>query len=190
MTKQTLHLMWDLETLSTENNANVISIGGVFFFMEGTEGNLVYKEKQKFKYNIKIEQEKENNFHIKRDTVEWWLGKPTNAIQQAFLNHVSPRDVLVELKYMIDMYKENYNIMTWGNADSFDTEILLHLYKVYDVTFPIKYYERSCYRSICNYKKAFLGKAFPQRNQLGVFHNSVDDAVSQAKHLVEVLNTK
>ncbi len=74
----THQIMIDIETLSTEPNAAILSIGAVLFSVEQK------KIIRTFTINIKMESSI-NYGHISPETVQWWMEQPYQA-REAFKN--------------------------------------------------------------------------------------------------------
>jgi len=70
--------------------------------------------------------------------------------------------------------------VVWGNGASFDNAILANAYHKTHLDLPWQYYNNRCYRTIKNcYPNIKLSRA-------GTLHKALDDAKSQAMHLIEI----
>jgi hypothetical protein len=65
----------------------------------------------------------------------------------------------------------------WGNGASFDNAILAHAYARCGATPPWKFWNDRCYRTVA-------ALTATPRQQGGTHHNALDDARSQAEHLI------
>ena len=71
----------------------------------------------------------------------------------------------------------------WGNGAEFDNVILSQAYKNVEKEVPWQYYNNRCYRTVKN--------LFPhiEMERVGAHHNALDDAKSQAEHLLGIIRT-
>jgi hypothetical protein len=74
------HLMLDLETLSTEPNAAIVSIGACAFDMLDKEEDIEHT----FLRRVSIESNFEHGRHISADTLMWWFKQSPEAQQATF----------------------------------------------------------------------------------------------------------
>jgi len=73
------------------------------------------------------------------------------------------------------------NVRVWGNGAAFDNVILASAYRQANITQPWLFWNDRCYRTV----KALSPAVTMQRN--GTHHNALDDAESQARHLIDML---
>lgn len=73
-------------------------------------------------------------------------------------------------------------VRVWGNGSDFDNVILRNAYAAIGSTYPWRYNDNMCYRTIKN-----LAPDVKMARQ-GVHHNALDDARSQALHLIAICN--
>lgn len=165
------HIMVDLETLSTAPNAAIISIGACKFnFKTGRIGPTFYGV-------IEINSTLNYGMHIDSDTVQWWARQSEEARKIFETRGETVYGVLKDFKRFVG----NANVANiWGNGAAFDNVILTQAYKAVGIERPWKYWGDRCYRTI----KAMYPQIKPER--IGVAHNALDDARTQAKHLIEI----
>jgi hypothetical protein len=72
----------------------------------------------------------------------------------------------------------------WGNGASFDCVILGNAYRAVGDEPPWKYFNERCYRTA----KAMLPAVPFER--IGTHHHALDDAASQAQHLIKMLRAQ
>lgn len=176
------HIMVDLETLDTTPSAVVTSIGAVAFDPYSKElGDNFYLE---LTDDLAVQQERGRT--ISADTVVWWM-RQGQAAQQLF----APRSgsavrcsTASALTHFTDFVRLNggKDAKLWGNGADFDNVILGSLYKSFGVNKPWSYGNNRCFRTIKNLKGA---PGSPDR--VGVHHNALDDAVTQALHLQKIM---
>lgn len=163
--------MLDLETLSTAPNAAIISIGACKFnFKTGRIGESFYRV-------IEVNYALKYGADIDHETVKWWSRQSEEA-REIFNERGQPiYAVLKDFKRFVGNTKVA-NI--WGNGAAFDNVILTQAYKAVGIERPWKYWGDRCYRTL----KAMYPQVKAER--IGVAHNALDDAHTQAKHLIEI----
>lgn len=163
------HVMIDIETLGTDPDAVVLTIGGVKFdpFNE-SRGTW-----DPFYYTLEIEEQETNGRTICDNTINNFWMKPENV--EEFEKAISPEgrtpvdDVLEELRKW-QLHCDG--LWAWGN--DFDFKILDHLYKNYDRNIPWPFYRKEDARSVCN----FMPKD-PRRDYGRTTHNAMEDCIKQ-----------
>jgi hypothetical protein len=162
-------IMVDLETMSSESNASIISIGAVRFTLDDILPNPFYTA-------VSLEGQKELGLDISASTVTWWMGQSDAA-----------RSVMSDKnKLMLANALERFAMWVspgtdgiWGNGSDFDCVILVNAYKAIGMTAPWKFSKHRCYRTLKNEAKLRPGVELPPRE--GTHHNALDDAIYQAK---------
>ena len=165
--------MLDLETLSTNSNAAIIAIGAVKF--DGERGGEVY---DKFYQAVTGVAELEG-FHVKQSTLDWWAEKSEEA-RAVFTDQNAvdlPTALLAFYHWAIKGTKVK-DIRMWGNGSDFDNVILTSAYGICNMVRPWEHWNSRCYRTIKNQNRNV------PMNRTGTFHNALDDAESQANHLL------
>lgn len=173
-----LNCMVDLETMSTASDAAIVSIGAVLFSQE--QGIL-----DTFYANICLQSCIDAGLRLDGDTVMFWLRQSEDA-RKALYNG----DKLYLINALLEFnnwLKENSDIGTvkvWGNGASFDNSILATAYRQLNVQQPWKFWNDRCYRTIKN--------LYPdvELQRVGELHNALDDAKSQALHLLTIAKQK
>lgn len=170
-------IMIDLETLSDHTNAAILSIGAVRFNIE--EGIV-----DRFYQNVRHEEQLDHGiwhgtgFHKSPRVVEWWKQQSPEA-RKALLND------RIHIKEMLERFATWYGtktLPTWSKGASFDLPILHQAYRsVYGESAlpPWRFWHGVCMRTV------ELWYPMPKENREGVYHNALDDAETQAKHLIE-----
>ena len=159
--------MIDIETLSTDPSALVVSIGAVRF------GNRLGEEF----YKPCFFQQKDRKMDI--STIRWWM-QQEEAGRNVFKEEaVSLREALIELRDFIDREDR-----IWANGAIFDIGILQNALTQYKQKLPWKYPNILCLRSI----RAIHPEYDQLMNKLirgeSASHNALDDAKCQAKALI------
>ena len=74
------------------------------------------------------------------------------------------------------------DVELWGNGADFDNTILGSLYDAFGLRKPWSYSRNRCYRTM---KNIGIGPRRPQARE-GIYHNALDDAITQAIHLQDI----
>lgn len=166
--KPHMNLMIDLETLGTEPNAPVISIGAVFFDKE--------RFKEEFYTTLNFEQQIDTGRKLDFSTIKWWMFQDNKA-KKIFKDIKT--DTLTGLKQFTE-FCNLYKAKPWGNGSTFDIAILEDTFRMYKIEIPWKFWNVRDYRT---FKQLFPNEI----EREGVYHNALDDAKHQAKNIIENL---
>jgi hypothetical protein len=171
------NLMIDIETLSTEPNACILSIGAVYFDKNGpVEDEL--GDIEQFYAVIDLQSCIDAGLHISASTLEWWFKQSQKARSAAFDATHSLSDALYEFSKFIEP-----GTKVWGNGADFDLVILKSAYSKLGLALPWKFYDVMCFRTL---KSLFPGRKKPESE--GTAHNALDDAIWQAKYYSNIVN--
>lgn len=178
------HIMLDLETLDTAPSAVVTSIGAVAFDPYTTElGERFYVE---LVDDMTAQQRRGRT--ISGDTVAWWM-RQEQAAKQLFAELPDPEVQRVKTVTALTMFSDfverngGQSAEIWGNGADFDNVVLGSLYESFGIKRPWSYSRNRCYRTM---KNLGIGPRKPA-NRMGTHHNALDDAVTQAVHLQEIM---
>lgn len=177
----TIEVMIDLETMSVESNAAIVSIGAVKFDPYGTIGVLNDPndpEYAPFHQRVELYSLEEAGFHFSGHTIKWWL-EQSDAARTALLD--DPVNIATALSRFY-MWFGDTSLPTWGNGAGFDNVILRNAFQRLGGTCPFKYSHDRCFRTM----KAL----FPEVSYIGPItaHNALQDAEAQAMHLQKLYN--
>jgi exodeoxyribonuclease VIII len=170
-----MHTMIDLETLGTGPNALIISIGAVKFDPNASEVG------EKFHVGIDLHSfpAKAYGFDIDPGTVGWWLD-PERSAGRVALEETPKTDILSALDGFSLWLNKDMPI--WGNGAAFDNVILRNAYDRVGLVAPWGFYDDRCYRTFKN-----IAPDAPRAVRFGAHHSALDDAVTQAVHLQEIV---
>lgn len=166
----TPHIMLDLETWSTANNAMIVSIGAAKFDPETfVVTDSIY---------IAIDPGDAQRFglHIDANTVLWWMDPERDTARKEYFES-DKLDLGTALEGFAMWVGSDAPYM-WGNGAASDNVILRSAYAAVGVEPPWAHWADRCYRSEKNRTGA---PEMPER--VGTYHNPVDDAVNQVVHL-------
>lgn len=171
------HCMLDLETVSVEPNAAIIAIGAVQFdpFEEGAIGTKFYSP-------ISIQSCVDAGLHISGETLDWWQ-RQSNEAKKVLVDATKPDAPTLD-SVLVDFsrwFREHSLEYVWGNGSDFDNVILNSAYNALNLSSPWGPFNNRCYRTI----KSLAPEIEIER--MGTYHNALDDAISQAKHLQRIL---
>lgn len=167
------HVMIDLETMGTDSDSAIVSIGAVIFDPRygKVSDQTFYKEMDAYRQKR----------YICVNTLEWW-DKRSKKSREALKGTEILKHVLVEFGKWLPR-----DCRVWGNGALFDIGILENAYSQYDIPIPWKFYNvRDC-RTIVDMYESSRGGLNKTVN-LGGSHNALDDAIFQAKHITKLWN--
>lgn len=167
-------VMLDLETMGTSSNAAIIAIGAQEFDLTTRSiGDVFYT-------TIDLASTVEAGGVMDASTVLWWMQQSEGA-RDEFKRPGKP--ILRALEAFADWMDERgprRAIRVWGNGAAIDNVILASAYRRQKLATPWEHWNDRCYRTVKN--------MFPdvkmERN--GTHHNALDDAESQARHLIAI----
>lgn len=171
------HVMLDIETLSTAPNAVIISIGAVKFTASGSaQGPAGAIDESTFYERIDPASCTQAGLHTDPATVAWWRRQSPEARKVLDAGGGQLEDVL---RRFLAWAGPRPHI--WGNGSDFDNVIVASACKAVGITRPWSYAQNRCYRTV----KALAPTV--ALNREGTHHNALDDACTQAEHLIRVL---
>lgn len=207
--------MLDLETLSTEANAVILSIGAVWFDPHGDQFSKVAEDPEYkavdykgdpypyglfhlcFERAIDIQSSIDIGRSISASTLKWWLTQPAEAQKAAFNGEATLREALNDFADFVKMVANNWptgsekpdDVCVWGHGPSFDNAILANAYRQLGYDTPWNFWNDRCDRTFLALRKEELaqyGVEMPSLVRVGTFHNALDDAITQAMHMQRV----
>lgn len=169
------NIMVDIETLSNTPSAVVISVGAVYFNDKGLGDEFYYEVSPK---GIEAQQRLGRDINI--DTIAWWIDQNEKA-KGIFKSNDEKKSTKDLLTLFTGFIGSNSNIKLWGNGSDFDNVIIASLYKSFNISLPWKFFNNRCYRTLKNMYPSV------KMDRQGTAHNALDDAKSQALHLIKIL---
>ena len=138
--------MVDLETLGTDSDAIILTIGAIPFSPDGTvlvdEDEYFYEKVHLPSYNIY----KNKEFSVDWGTLLWWLKQDPEPLREAFLDQprypiwVVMKDFLNWLEIIGKMFGDR-KINMWSHGKDFDVVLLQNAFKVCGLECPWKFWE-------------------------------------------------
>lgn len=164
--------MLDIETLSTKNNALILTIGAIKWDRKGAIREKI--DMNKFYKRINIESSKKLGLDIDENTLLWWKKQNEEVRFDAFENKEDRIDLEDALKQFIEWYGNAKCV--WANGDDFDCVIMNNAFEICNLTPPWKFWETRDVRTlydIGNIKNYMLNKLKLKQ------HNAIDDCYKQ-----------
>lgn len=177
-----MNLMIDIETLGTNNNCPVISIGACMFDKNGI--------KDKFYIVLDIaEQIDSGKRMVDASTIKWWMSQE-DAAKKIFRDgeYESVKKALSRFNEWFEFAKSYHcknkaDIKPWGNGSNFDIVILESLFKDYGFDIPWNFRN---IRDLRTFKEYIYDGS--ETELVGTHHNALDDALYQAQIVIDGLN--
>jgi hypothetical protein len=182
------HVMIDLETLGTVPGCVILSIGAVEFLPE--TGQLG----QEFYAVVNTASCEEAFLTISEKTMSWWQSQSAEAravVDMAAIGGGALADVLNSFNVWLAGIGTAKDLRLYGNGADFDNPILASAYDAVKIKPHAAPYGGRCYRTLKNLHELFgpAFKAHKLEHRSGTHHNALDDAKSQARHLMEIVDT-
>lgn len=177
-----MDIMLDLETLSTAPDAAIVSIGACTFETSGTPNSAA---RSTFRQVVHADTSQAAGGRIDAKTVIWWFGQEQAARDALTLSPaLSIEDALHKFTSWVESLAMRgggrigggrlQRVRVWGNGAGFDNIVLRGAYDRSRIAPPWRYQDDRCYRTLKNLRRDI---AF---EQLGIAHDALHDAVSQA----------
>lgn len=166
-----MHVMLDLETMGNSGQSPIIAIAAVVFDETG-----VY---EKFYTQVQLESNLSVGLRPDASTILWWLEQSDDA-RSAFRNNKIAPTLVEALSNFAEWFHDVGGEQVWGNGAVFDNGILGNAYRAVGIVQPWKFWNDRCYRTV----KSLYPNVTLER--VGTHHNALDDAESQAQHLIKI----
>jgi 3' exoribonuclease, RNase T-like len=182
--KSYAHIMVGLETLSTQANALILSIGACCFYLSGEIKQL--PDSRVFYQILNYKQQDEEYLrHVNLETQKWLFHKVAEAkkvISEAKNQNLGLTVGVQEFTKWLEGFKSRgYEPLIYGNGEAFDNDMLKSLYDDLELPLPWGYKADICYRTL----KAMYGYKvdWSKVKRQGTYHNALEDAKYQASVL-------
>lgn len=164
-------IMVDIETLSSERTAAIVSIGAVKFDFKGS------RILDEFYINVDPVSCKNIGCRIDKNTVDWWASQP-KEVRLAWQKDPAPIEVALD---KLTSWWDKKSLF-WCQGLSFDSPIIAHAYKRLDKKEPWHYHDEMDLRTVFTMIGHQNHKA---REGTQGHHNALEDARAQAVKLME-----
>jgi hypothetical protein len=179
--------MLDLETLSTKNDAIILTIGAIKFDRNNDWDDTFTLDKipesRKFYKRIKVESCEKLGLHRDENTEKWWNQQNKEAKEEAF-GFIEDRLDIAEVLQMFSKWFGNSKYI-WGNGSSFDITILTEAYSRCHIDLPWKFYNIRDLRTLLDICNVRLSN-FSNNSK----HNALYDCFYQVKALKSCFSEK
>ena len=182
------HVMLDLETLDSGNNAAVVAIGAVHFdpHFKANPPQWFDDDKRILNHFYRtIDPEDAAKYGtVSGSTFKWWLQQSEQARSELYRANGKTRDVLKDFNSWLDRVSENQprKIALWGNGATFDNVVLRNAFTAANISPHWHWRGDKCYRTVINLLPIELQ---PDVKREGVHHNAMDDALYQVHKLTK-----
>lgn len=173
------HLMVDLETLGTESNSVILSIGAVFFDLDTGKLGAEYTRA------ITIKSCLDANLKINARTAVWWMRQEDALKNWANSLKLELREALSEFAEFIAMNSlgTTEELQVWGNSNRFDLGILSDAYNVLQQDIPWNFRKERDVRTLVSYGEDIKTAVVKEAEQSGAtLHDPLIDAKLQVKY--------
>ncbi len=168
--------MLDLETMGNGPNAAIVAIGAVVF------DPVAVAIVDDFYTTADLKSSVNNGGIIDAETVKWWMRQEDNARSEIFAADQTIHNALNIFNDFLYEWSDRDNRLIYGNGSDFDNVILASAYQNCGVKIPWKFYNNRCYRTLKNLRPDIKFEC------IGTAHNALDDAKSQAVHLMKIMS--
>lgn len=180
------HIMLDLETMGTGNNAAIVAIGAVAF----DPSDYIVRPTDPlyaFYAPVSLESSVAAGLTIDVSTILWWMKQSEEARRSTFESSC-PSTLRVALGLFSfwaapHISKTGDSFGLWGNGATFDNVVIRSAFKAVDLPVPWSFRQDKCYRTLVN---LLPESRRPKFEPYGTAHNALDDAIAQARHLQKV----
>jgi hypothetical protein len=171
------HISIDIETLDTKPSAVILSIGACIFNKDDLTVGF-------FHQRLPIEEQIKNGRTISAGTLEWWFDQLANGAPNPTSGDEpkSVRNTLLDFnKFMAAALAEGGTV--WYRGPHFDYVLLDSLYQSANATNPVPFFKVRDQRTFCASEKYIILHDDTLAREK---HNAVDDAIWQARHIIQV----
>lgn len=177
------NVMVDLETYGTGPGCPILSIGAVIF-----DDEELTIHSQEFYEVINLQSCLQAGLVRDPATVAWWAAQKEEAkviLTQVELPTALPLSAALAKfnGYLSASGQDPKSMKVWGNGADFDNAILQHTYRKLGLEPGWEFWNNRCYRTL----KSLPGVKKVKLTRGGTHHNALDDARTQAYHVLEIL---
>ena len=167
-----IHAMIDLETLSTNPDAVILTVGGVKF-----DPLSQMKHWDDMYFRVDVNEQTEMKRDVMQDTVDWWSEQPKEISDEAFSdnNRIGLQDMIKKINKLsvgVDVF--------WCQGPLFDYAILQNIYKQLVHPVPWQYWQIRDSRTLFS----LVPRDLNEKRQ-GI-HNALEDSIFQARKVQKI----
>jgi DNA polymerase III epsilon subunit-like protein len=174
-------IMLDLETLSTEPNATILTIGAIKF--NRADNLKCLEDMDTFYRRISITSCKKLGLHIDKNTEQWWEKQDDDAKYEAIHNkdRVSIKKALKEFNAWFGNSK-----YLWSHGDDFDCVILGEAMKACNIETPWMFWNTRDTRTLFDIGNVRMSD-LPQTNKHHALHDCYRQLIGLKKSFKNIL---
>lgn len=166
-----IHAMIDLETLSTNPNAVILTLGAVKF-----DPYTVMKPYDDLYFRVDVDSQTEMGRDVMQDTLDWWGRQPKEISEEALSDN--DRLPLNDMVKAINKWSVGVDVF-WCQGPLFDYAILQDIYTQLGHPQPWQYWQIRDSRT--------LFSLVPRDNEKREgHHNALQDCIFQAKKVQKI----
>ena len=177
-------VMVDLETRGDGPGCAILSIGAVAFDPEAG-----WIDPDGFYAVIDANSCLVAGLRYDQGTLDWWAKQSPEAravIDQAAGGAGQPLALALDnFAFYLSQFGGVGSVRVWGNGADFDNAILAAAARAAGRPTAWEHWNSRCFRTLKN-----LFRDIPAPERIGVFHNALDDARTQAAHAVAILASR
>lgn len=166
------NIMLDLETWGTKPGSVITSIGAVVFNDEAVTDH--------FYARICPKSAMGAGLSVDADTILWWMRQSDAARAEFSLSASHIETALADFFRWCLSGRGDSEPVLWGNGATFDNSLLRAAYEACGIVAPWGAFSDRCYRTAKSYRPDI------KMARTGTHHNALDDARSQAEHLIRI----
>ena len=167
-----IHAMIDLETLSTEPDAVILTVGGVKF-----DPYTHIEPPQGMYFRVDVDSQTSMGRDVMQFTLDWWAEQPKEISEEALSD--KDRISLSKMVKTINKWAVGVDVF-WCQGPLFDYAILQNIYKQLGHPVPWQYWQIRDSRTLFN-----LVPRDPNEKRTGM-HNALEDCYFQARKVQKV----
>ena len=166
-----IHAMIDLETLSTNPDAVILTVGGVKFDPYNS-----VEPSQGMYFRVDVDSQTAMGRHVMQDTLDWWGRQDPEIMEEALGD--KDRISLDEMVKTLNKWCVGVDVF-WCQGPLFDYAILQNIYAQMKIPVPWNYWQIRDSRT--------LFSLVPRENEKRTgLHNALEDCYFQAKKVQKV----
>lgn len=169
------HVMIDIETMATSEDAAITSIGACTFNAHSILDDVFYR-------NIRVDaQQLMFRRLVDRKTLDWWSQRKSPAVYELLKSMSGEAVGLCEALDDLRQYVKKQGKINgvWAKPPHFDISILNHAYRTTGIEAPWQHRRIYCVRTLM---ATVQGKVEWEQGD----HNALHDAIAQAKNVQKV----
>lgn len=166
-------VMLDLETMGTDENFVILSVGMVKFNIDtGEIGN-------KLHLKISINDSLKKGFKIDGNTLIWWLNNDKKA--KEMINKGEKFSINNTLDYISEFLNKDLEI--WAKSPSFDCNLLKSYYQKLNRNIPWNFRNQQDVRTLINLNKKLYEEI---TKDVKITHDAIDDCINQINYYHQI----